>query len=401
VTDDDANAGGARGNRLWWTIALFLFVGVDGVGFQMRGALLPSLEASFQVTPGLLGLVATAGTAGFVAAVLTTGAVAGRVDVRKAMLASTALVGASVFAMGFAPAFVAYLGALLVRGVATGPFRTLDRAALSHLYPGDRAKVFNRYALVWAVGATLGPVLVSGAVALGNWRYAYLGLAFAFLPVLGLLWRLDLPDSVEAEEPLTLSDVRSVLRRPAVAGMCVAVVLTGGIEGSLFTWLPYFAARRLDEGTASLVLSAFLLAYVPARLFYSVVVDRVRSIDLVLALGILSLPALYATVYVASGRWLFVAVFALGFLISGIFPTLSAFAVDAAPEFSGPVNALATSASYGGIATVPALVGLYADWYGIRAGLGLLLLGLVAFVGVAAATRQSTAPDAAPVTAGD
>jgi fucose permease len=106
VTDDDANAGGARGNRLWWTIALFLFVGVDGVGFQMRGALLPSLEASFQVSPGFLGLVATAGTAGFVAAVLTTGAVAGRVDVRKAMLASTALVGASVFAIVLAPACV-------------------------------------------------------------------------------------------------------------------------------------------------------------------------------------------------------------------------------------------------------------------------------------------------------
>ncbi|NHN47872.1 MFS transporter [Halostella sp. JP-L12] len=401
MTADDANAGGARGTRLWWTLVIFLFVGIDGVGFQMRGALLPSLEESFRVSPGLLGLVATAGTVGFVAAVLTTGAAAGRVDVRKAMLASAALVGVCVFAMGLAPAFVAYLGALLVRGIATGPFRTLDRAALSHLYPADRAKAFNRYALVWAVGATLGPVLVSGAVALGNWRYAYFGLAFAFLPVVAILWRLELPDSVETERPLTLADVRSVLHRPAVAGMCAALVITGGIEGSLFTWLPYFAARRLDDGTASLVLSAFLLAYVPARLFYSVVVDRLRSIDLVLALGVLSLPTLYATVYLASGRWLFVAVFALGFLISGIFPTLSAFAVDAAPEFSGPINALATSASYGGIATVPALVGLYADRYDIRAALGLLLLGLVAFVGVTAATRRSTGPDPAPAAAGD
>jgi len=79
----------------------------------------------------------------------------------------------------------------------------------------------------------------------------------------------------------------------------------------------------------------------------------------------------------------------------------SAFAVDAVPEFSGPINALATSASYGGIATVPALVCLYTDRYDIRAALGLFLLGLVAFVGVAAATRRSIRPESAPAMTGD
>lgn len=47
------------------------------------------------------------------------------------------------------------------------------------------------------------------------------------------------------------------------------------------------------------------------------------------------------------------------------------------------------------------LLDLDADRYDIRAALGLLLLGLVAFVGVAAATRRTTGPDPAPAAAGN
>ncbi|WP_436928497.1 MFS transporter [Halosimplex halobium] len=386
-----------RRERLLWTVAIFAFVTTDAVGFQLRGALLPSIEESFQVSQGLLGLVATAGTLGFVASVLVVGLVAGRIDIYRALVGSAAVVAVGAVLTGIAPVFLVFLAALFLRGVATGPFRALDRAVLGHLYPEGRARIFNRYALVWAAGAAAGPLVVTAALAAGNWRFAYGVVAVGFLVSTVLLVRLDLPDSVATERELTLGDLREVLRKPAVAGMTGVLVFNGGIEGTLFTWLPYFAARQLPAAEANLVLSTFLAAYVPGRLAYSYLADRTgRTLDLVLVTLTLTMPALLATIYLASGRWLFVAVFALGLVISATFPTLSAFGMNAAPEYSGPVNAISTSAGYVGIALVPPVVGLLAERVGLRAALGILPALLVAMLVVAGVTRVYQARRGAP-----
>jgi len=377
-----------RRERLGWTAAIFLFVFVDGLGFQLRGALLPSIERSFQVSTGLLGLVATAGTVGFVVSVFLSGMASGRVDIRKAMLASAAVVGLAALSAGLAPVFAVFLAALFVRGVATGPFRGLDRAVLSHLYPSGRAKLFNLYALLWALGATVGPLVAIAAIEAGDWRLAYALVGAGFLLAAALLVRLDLPASVGNESTISLDGLREVVRTPAVGGMAAALALNGGIEGTLFTWLPYFAARQFSDATASLVLSTFLAAYVPGRLVYSYVTDRTeRTLDLVILTASVALPLLVATIFLAEGVWLFPAVFALGFVQSATFPTLSAFGVEATPEYSGPVNAVATAAGYVGISLVPPVVGLLAGRVGIRAALGPLPVLLAALLVVAVVTR--------------
>ena len=171
--------------------------------------------------------------------------------------------------------------------------------------------------------------------------------------------------------------------------MMVALFLSGGIEGSMFTWLPYFATEHLRLEHANLTLTAFLLAYIPGRFLYSVIVERFRySIDLVLGLSLVALPLLGVLVFVVSGRTLFAAAFLLGFVVSGFFPTVSAFGVELAPEFSSPVNALSTAASYSGIATIPVTVGLIASRGSIQRGLALLPVLLVVFIVVVALMRR-------------
>ena len=129
---------------------------------------------------------------------------------------------------------------------------------LSHLYPDGRSRIFNVYALVWAVGAASGPLVVTAALALGNWRFAYLGLALAFLPAVYLVYRLDLPVSLGSEETLRFADLSSVLRQPGIIGMMVALFLSGGIEGSMVYMAPLLRhgaspsrARELDADSIS------------------------------------------------------------------------------------------------------------------------------------------------------
>lgn len=156
MTDETESA-----HRRTWTVAILLFVFADGLGFQMRGALLPSIESTFAVSPGLLGLISTAGTVGFMIAVLSTGLLSGRIDPDRVLLRSVGIVVAAVLLAAVSPLFPIFLVALFVRGVVTGPFRALDRAVLSHLYPSQRGRIFNRYAFVWAIGATAGPLVVT------------------------------------------------------------------------------------------------------------------------------------------------------------------------------------------------------------------------------------------------
>ena len=257
---------------------------------------------------------------------------------------------------------------------------------MSHLFPDRRGRVFNLYDLAWALGAICGPALVVATLALGSWRIAYVLLAIAFLPVLILLRRADLDLPARAERPLRLADVWEIARRPQVAGTGLALTLSGGLEGSLFTWLPFYASRTLPESLASLTLSLLLVGYVLGRSVYSTVADRVPSLPLVAALAVSAIPTLYL-VTMLDGWGLFAAVLALGVLVSGLFPTLAAYAVDSAPAYSGPVNALTAGASYSGTAVLPVLLGIAADAYGIAPAMRLLLAPLVLFVLLLLATK--------------
>jgi fucose permease len=213
-----------------------------------------------------------------------------------------------------------------------------------------------------------------------------------------LLRRADLDLPARAERPRQAKDVRTIIRRPRVAGTRLALTLSGGLEGSLFAWLPFYASRILPESLASLTLSLLLVGYVIGRSVYSALAERVAYLPLVAVLAGSAIPVLYL-VTVLDGWGLFVSVVCLGVLVSGLFPTLAAYAVDSAPAYSGPVDALTSAASYSGTAVIPALVGIAADTYGITRSMRSLIVPLGLFVLILLATgiaARREDPDSRP-----
>lgn len=385
--NDDSTADTDR--RLWLAVIAW-FVAVDGLGFQLRGALLPELEREFAVSQSLLGLVAPAGTFGFLVVLLVLGGVAGRIDLRKTMLVGVVTVGLAIAAIGVAPTFGVFLLALLVRGILTGLVRGVDRPVLSHLYPDARGRVFNLYDLAWAAGASAGPVLAIAAVSFGNWRVAYGLLAASLVPVALAISRLDLDDIDGSERPLRRDELAALLRRPEVLGAAAVMTLSGGIEGGLFTWLPYYAGQSLSPELASLTLSVYLLAYVPARLLYSRLAERVGYLPLVITLTVLAVPVAALAFTTLDGLAFVAAIGVLGFLWAGVFPTVAAFSIEAAPAYSGPVNAIATGATYLGTGAIPVVMGVVADETTVGLSMQLLVVLAVATVLALLATRAAT-----------
>lgn len=383
-------------DRQRWTAAIFAFVVGDALAFQMRGSVLRRVAETFDVPEAVLGLVAPAGTTGFLLAVLAVGLLAGHLPIRRTMLAGLGVAIAALLSMAAAPIYAVFLGMLLIQGTADGAVRALDRAALSHLYPAQRGRLFNLYAMAWAVGGASAPLLANAIIAVADWRLVFPVVAVLFVVPFVLLLRADTPVSQANERNLTLDRLRDVIRDPAVLGMSAALVVSGGIEGSIFTWLPYFASQFVTEAQANVILSGFLVTYIPARAGYSVLVSRVSYLPLTAALAVLSAPLIYLAFTVETVPLFVAAMLCLGMTISGFFPTLSAFGVDEHPEYSGPVNAVATGANYVGVSAFPAAIGLLGDVVGIGTALSLLGGAFLVLAGIITLTSVLTRRRAEP-----
>lgn len=357
--------------RTRWTAAIFLFVALDAASLQIRGALLPQFEATFEVSPGLLGLIAPAGTAGFFITVLVVGLAAGRIQVNKVLLLGVLGSGGFLLIMSGAPVYPLFLGALFVHGIALGGVRALDRALLSHLFPERRGRVFTLHSLAWALGAVSGPVLAALVIRVADWRAVFVLLGIGFLPVALSIRNLPLPEGMENERPISFEGAADLIRDPTILGMTGALLLIGGIEGAIFTWLPYYAATSLPAALAPLALSAYLLAYIPGRVAYTVLAERVGYAPLSLALAVPAIPTMYVALVATDGYAMLGAVFVLGLFMSGQFPLLSAVGVETASEYSGPVNAISTSGTYIGMAVIPTIMGVITGIYGIEVAMVL------------------------------
>ncbi|WP_411964453.1 MFS transporter [Haloferax sp. YSMS24] len=392
----DTTTDPAADTRRWWTLAIFAYVALEGASLQMRGSVVPLLREAFGTPDWLLGLVAPAGTIGFLVFVALVGAVAGRVNTNRLFLVGILGTGVSVFVIGFTPSFAFFLAALLARGSFGGIGRGTDRPLLSHLHPAKRGKWFSYYDAMWAVGATIGPLVVTVALWLGDWRFAYYALGVGFLPVAALVWWLPAP-SVESggDDVLTLSEIRRVGQRPAVLVMAAGIFLSTGIEGALFTWLTTFAEGRVPASMVTASLSVLLVAYIPGRFVAGKLSARVGYVRLMFGLAVVCLLSVVYTFFVATGLGVLVGLFGIGFSLSGQYPTLLAYSTEAAPEHSAPINSFALVVSALGIAGVPAALGFVISDSGIELAMQLVAIpvGVLVVVAGVAWIRVGTATE--------
>jgi fucose permease len=373
--------------RTLWAAALFLFVVGDGVATQVRGALLPNSKGSFSVSDSLLGPVAPAGTVGYLVAAVAVGFAADRIDTRRFLLLGAGGTAVCLLLLSQVPTYALFLVLLCGQGMAIGVFRGLDRPLLGTLYPDQRGRLFNLYGFTWAVGAVAGPLVVNQVLATRDWQFTFVVMALSFLPSFVLVARLELPAAFDHGRSFSLQELRDLLGRPTIAGMGVALVCSGAIEGGLFTWLPTFTGQFFARSTANVSLSVLLVAYIPGRYTYSRLADRVEPLVLVLTLALVPIPALVYVFVLGDGVGVFVGIFVLGFCLSGLFPTLSAFGIDAVPHHSGPVNAIAIGANFLGLSVFPVIVGIVSEGHGIATGMRLSVLAMAAFVLVVSTTR--------------
>lgn len=191
--------------------------------------------------------------------------------------------------------FVALLVAFAILGPASGAFVSLSQASFMDTDPAARERNMARWVLAGSVGVVIGPLLLTGAVAIGlSWREAFLGCALVGLPLVALAAGFrDGGTSAATVAEAFRTTLRAFRRRevirwlavleltdllgdvllgfvalyfvdvagstPAVAGLAVAVL---GIAGLVGDGLLLLILRRMGGGTwLRLGAVAVLIAY--------------------------------------------------------------------------------------------------------------------------------------------
>jgi fucose permease len=272
-------------------VAFVCFVGLalyDGA----LGTAWPSIRHSLALPIGDLGLVQLAGTAGFLCSSAISGSVSARAGRAGAIAGAGALAACGLAAYAASQDLALLLLAAAVIGVGAGH---LEPGVQSHVALTASARGMNLLHACYGIGATIGPLLITGLLVLGwSWRLAYvviLGVDLA-VAVAVLRFRGDFDATTPARGPARASRSRRRSRpagpaAEAVAPLSRVAVVTAlllffvycGVEMSTGQWAFTFftVARHLAPGLAGLLAAGYWASLTLARLAAAAIGARISS----------------------------------------------------------------------------------------------------------------------------
>ena len=358
--------------RLLVVIAYLGFISL-GLPDTLIGVAWPSVRETFGLDQGAIALIFFGAAASYSVSSFFAGRIVNSAGVGILLSASTALVACSIFGYAFAPVWALFAGFSLMHGLGSG---AID-AGLNY-YVANHMSVRHMSWLhaSWSLGATLGPLVMTGAVAWWNdWHAGYIAVA-AILSCLMLLFVItrrewDRPTGAEIEPPTAHVSVKMLeaLRHRIVLVQVILFFVYTGLEATVGHWCFTLLteSRNMLEGTAGLWTTLFWASIGVGRIVFGTIADRV-GIDRLLRIS--TYTALVGTALFAINVAPFVS--ALGLAVSGlglasIYPCM----MMRTPQRLGKSLAahaigFQVSAATLGAAVLPSLSGFMAEYVGLE-----------------------------------
>ena len=397
-------------------VAFFAFVSL-GLPDGILGVAWPFLRRSFGLPLDRLGVLLLAVTAGYIASSFGSGTAVARLGVGRLLLWSSVAVAGGALVWSVAPFWALIVGGAVLSGLGAGAIDAgINAFAATHFTP----RIVAWLHASWGLGAMLGPLLLTAALASGlGWRggYALLGacllaMAAAFRATLGL-WNAP-PETAGSGSPTAASasappvptmgagwrGLRESLGRPRVRTNVLLFFLYTGVEASAGQWAMSLLteARGVEPGLAGITVAGYWGSLFAGRLAFGAAAHHVAPRKL-LRLSLAAAP-LAALLVAASDRALAggAGLLALGFLLAPIFPLLIAETPARVGAAHAPhVIGFQVSAATLGAGTLPAGAGLVLRHAGLEALGPLLLAGTLGLLLLHEwALRRGAAPRGRP-----
>lgn len=391
-------------------LAFSTFVAI-GISNALLGVAWPSVRATFGLPLDALAPFLASSTAGFVLGSVTSGQLSARLGMRPFLFLHNVLAAVGLAGYVIAPTWAIMVGLAFVAGWGAGG---LDTGLNIYVARKHSVRIMNWMHASFGVGATLGPLIMTWAIASQfGWRAGY-AVAAAFHLVLGAAFLasrraspqpvLPAHESVSSSGGSTDPDRRApalrTLRMPLLWLSILIFFLYTGVESTAGQWgfTLFTESRGISVATAGLATSVYWGMLTLGRVVLGAGAER-WGIERLLRWSMVG-TVLATIMLAAGGAWVGLAGFGLlGFALSTIFPTLT----SETPRRVGLAHmataiGLQTGAASIGFAVLPGVAGFVAERVGLES-IGWILVGtavamLVANELASAMSRRTRQPAA-------
>lgn len=350
-------------------LAYVAFVAL-GMPDGLLGVAWPSIRASFSIPLDAVGLLISASVAGYLTSSSLSGPLMAHLGVGKVLAASCAMTGAGLIGYTLVPAWWMMVLLGVAAGLGAGAIDAgLNTYVAAHFGEGLMQWLHASY----GIGVTLGPIIMTGALAtLNSWRVGYavvgsfqLALATCFALTLSI-WNQK-QAAGGSQEPKRLTDYKTplgeTLRQPRVWLSVLMFFLYTGSEVSLGTWAYtlLIESRGIRPQVAGLWAGSYWATFTVGRVVAGLYAKR-AGVNLIV-LGSL------AAAWLGTGLlWRnpapvanLLAVAWIGFAIAPIFPALtSGTSRRVGVHLAANTIGMQMAAAGLGAAIIPSLVGVLA-----------------------------------------
>lgn len=359
-------------NWIGKALAFYAFIAI-GIAEAGLGVLLPSIQATYELTPAAIALLFLSQMSGYIVAALGSSLLVSRIGLaRMLLLAAASLTGALVI-YALSPNWVVMVASGTLLGLGIG---LIDAGVNTYIASDQRnANLTGFLHAFYGIGALLGPAVATTLLSLNlNWRIIYLVFAVAVgFVVVGMLWAV-ISDYAPMNKPMTRSSVDSgasvqaVLTTPTVLVAGLLSLVTVGTEASVGNWAYSVQVKRRDTSAllAGYSISAYWMGMTLGRVGMGWAVRKLgatRTLDYSLVI----LTAGLVVWWLLPGQLWSLPVIGLG--LGAIFPLTVWLMPQRVPEQIVPAAiGFLTSVASLGAAALPTVVGWSAD----RAGLEII-----------------------------
>lgn len=357
-------------------LAFVCFIAL-GMSNGMLGVAWPSIRGAFGLPLDALVAFLISSTIGFTTGSVLSGQLVARLGIGRFLLTMNLIAAAGFIGYVVAPGW----WVLVFMGVLTGwGAGTIDTGLNIYVAATRTVRIMNWMHAMFGVGATVGPLIMTGIVGAGlSWRLGYI-LTAALHLVLALLYvtvlsHLDFrgmpPIGATNDEPARAISPLMTLRVPIVLLSVLLFLLYTGVESTTGQWSYslFTESRSISTYLAGIMTSVFWAMLTTGRFLFGAAAHRIgidrllrwSMVGTIFSAGLFLIPSVVAS---------FASVGLMGLSLAAIFPTLTSDTpLRVGLRHAANAIGLQTGAASVGFAILPGLAGVLA------ARLGLEMLG--------------------------
>ena len=351
-----------------------IFIVLLGVPDGAVGVLWPSLRSAFDRPIGDLGVLVVVMTALYVAGGIVFSRLSHRMTGTAVIRASCVLSVAATAGWLLARSWFAVLAAVAAFGLARGVVDSAVNAASA-----GRIRELGWLHAGWAVGGTLGPLLVAATVSGSHWRGAVAVITALSAVVTVAAFATAEPDRTEPDAARPQSAVVAAWPIPLLVATVFAAYTAAEAGPVAWGYVYLVDHRHLHPSAAALSIAVLWLALVAGRIALGAAGHRVDETKLLDRCSLVMVAALLL-LWLAPVAIALLALPLIGLASAPVFPLL----INRTPALVGPaatprvVGIAVAAAAVGGPVAV-LVEGRIADAFGVAAIAPCLVVAAVVF----------------------